>query len=120
MPIAGELACQRRQRRAHEDRRRCEREHREHESQERKQDRLAFDRAEDAAIDLMEQPERDGRREDHNDKHELDETVQTQRRSHPVRQPTAEEAPYCHPTEEAGQNRRDRLGRVAEDKHELA
>ena len=41
-------------------------------------------------------------------------------RSDPIRDPATERAPDGHPAEEPGQDRRDRLGRVAEDQHQLA
>ena len=52
--------------------------------------------------------------------HELDQAVQPQRRAHPVRQPAADHAADRHPAEEAGQDGRHGLGRVAEHEHELA
>ena len=51
---------------------------------------------------------------------ELEDPVQPQRALDPVRDPAAERAADRHPAEEAGQDRRDGLGRVAEDEDELA
>jgi hypothetical protein len=68
----------------------------------------------------MKQPERDWRCEDDDDENELDGAVHPQRRPHPVGQPAAEKAADRHAAEEAREDRRDGLGRVAEDEDELA
>src|SRR6185369_10275063 len=50
----------------------------------------------------------------------LDEPVQPDRRAAAVGDPAADDAADRHPAEVAGQDRRDRLGRVPEDEDELA
>ena len=74
-----------------------------------------------AAIDLVEQPERDRRQEDDDDEDELDQrrTGEAGERTRSASRPPTNAADR-HPAEEPGQDRRDRLGRVAEDEDELA
>ena len=117
--VARELARQRRQRRAHEHRRRGEREHRQPEADEGERLGCRLEGAVRPAIDLVEQPERDRREQDDDDEDELDRAVQAKRGAHPVGEPPADDAADRHPAEEPGQDRRHRLGRVAEDEDEL-
>jgi len=118
--VARELASQGGQRRPHEDRGGRQRQDREPEAEQRDGLERAFERPVGAAIDLVEEPERDRRREDDDDEDELDGAVHPQGRPHAVGQPAAEKAADRHAAEEAREDRRDRLGRIAEDKDELA
>ena len=117
--VAGELAGQRGQRRAHEDRGRCQGQDRQREAEQRDRLERAFEGAVRAAVDLVQQPERERRRQDDDDQDELDDAVHPQRRPDAIGQPAAEEAPDRHAAEEAGQDRRDGLRRVTEDEDEL-
>ena len=59
-----QVAGQRRQGRAHEDRRRAEGDERQHEPDQRERQRRRLERPERAAVDLVQEPERDRRRQD--------------------------------------------------------
>jgi hypothetical protein len=65
-------------------------------------------------------PERQRRDEDDDDQRDLEQAVQPQRRTDAVRDAATDGRPDRHAAEEPGQDRRDGLGRVAEDEDELA
>ena len=117
---AGEVARQGRQRGAHQDRRRRQREDRQRDRRSASAPRRPFEGRIDAAIQLVDEPERERRHETTTTQHELEEAVHPQRDADPVGDPAADEAADRHAAEEAGQDRRHRLGRVPEHEHELA
>ena len=72
------------------------------------------------AIGLVDEPERERRDQDDADEHELQDAVHPERGADPVGQPAADRRADGHPAEEPGQDRRHRLGRVAEHEDQLA
>ena len=120
MRVSGESACQRRQRRTHQHRRRSEREHRQPEPHEGERLGCRLQGAVRPAIDLVKQPEGDRREEDDDDQDELDRAVQADRGAHPVGEPPADDAADRHPAEEPGKDGRDGLCRIPEDQDQLA
>jgi len=104
---------------AHHDRRRRQREHGEHEPDQR-QRRRPFDARVDPAVDLVDEPERE-RRDEHDDHQEqLEDAVHPEWRAHPVRQAPADDRSDREAREEAREDGRDGLRGVAEDQHQLA
>ena len=86
----------------------------------RQERRRVLERGIDAAVDLADQPERDRRHQHDDHEDHLEDAVEAQRRADPVGDAAADRGADGHPAEEAGQDRRHRLGRVAEDQDELA
>ena len=117
--IGREVSDQTWERGAHEDRRRGDRQDSEHEPDDRQPGR-PLQQGVDAAIGLVDQPERQRRDEHDDDEDELQDPVHPQWRTDPVRDPSADGSADGHPAEEAGQDRRHGLGRVPEDQDELA
>ena len=114
-----EVAHESREGGAHHDRRRRQRQDREDEARDR-QERRAFEGRVDAAIDVVDEPERQRRHQHDHDERDLQETVQPERRTNPVGDPTSERGPDGHPPEEPGEDRRHGLRGVPEHENELA
>ena len=92
---------------------------RQREADEGEELRRALEGHRDLAVERPDEAERQRRREDHDDQHELDQPVEPERRADAVGQAPAERAADRHPAEEPGEDRRHGLRRVAEDEHQL-
>jgi hypothetical protein len=115
-----EVPRQGREGRAHHHRGRSHRQQREAEPDQRQHLGLILERAVGPAVDLVEQAERDRRGQDDEDQGHFQPAVEAQWRADAVGQAPANHAPDGHPAEEAGEDGRHGLGRVAEHQHELA
>ena len=74
----------------------------------------------DVAVEAVDEPERERRDDDHERQRELEEAVHPERVADPVGDTPADVAADGDAAEEAGEDGRHGLGRVAEDEHELA
>ena len=78
-----------------------------------------FEASERSAVDLAQRDERE-RCQHQPDEKQLEDAVESERASDAIRQPPADDTADRHAREEARQDRRDRLCRVAEDEHQLS
>ena len=115
---AGEVPDEGRKRGAHHDRGRRQGEDREDEAGDGEHGR-ALDRRVDAAVDLVDEPERHWRDQHHDDERELEQAVHAQRRANSVGDPPADGGPDRHPAEEPGKDGRHGLRGVPEHENEL-
>ncbi len=118
--VSDQIPRQRGKRGTHQDRGRAEGRDREGESDQGEHRRVLLERGECAAVDLMQAPECGGGQQDGDDYQQLEDGVHPQRIPDAVGQAPSDNAADCHPAEEACQDGRDRLGRVAEDQDQLA
>ena len=116
---AREMPDEGRERGAHHDRGRRQGEDREDEAGDGEHGR-ALDRRVDAAVDLVDEPERHWRDQHHDDERELQQAVHAQRRANAVGDPPADGGPDRHPAEEPGEDGRHGLRGVPEHEDELA
>ncbi len=115
-----QVARQRGQRRAHDQRRGRQRQDREREAHQRQRERSVRQGRVDAAVHLADEPEGD-RRQQHDHHHDqLQEAVQPQGARDPVRHAPADRAADREAPEEPGEDRGHGLARVAEHQHQLA
>ena len=117
---ASELSRQNRKGRPQEDGRGCERDKGEAIPDRKKGSGRLGERAVREPIRLPDAGEQDRRGEgDHGDR-DLQEAVQAQGGPDAVGHPASDDTADRHPGKEPGEDRGDRLGRIAEDEHELA
>ena len=84
------------------------------------EERCALERRVEAPVRLMDQVERERRDQDDDDQGQLEQAVEPEGRPHSVGDPSADRSTDGQTPEEPGQDRRDSLRRIPEDKHQLA
>jgi hypothetical protein len=105
---------------AHHDRRRCEGQDGEREADHGQHLRGGLEVLERSAVDLAQRDECERCQEHQPDEKQLEDAVESEWASDAVRQPPADDTADRHAREEARQDRRDCLCRVAEDEHQLS
>ena len=118
--VTGQVPCEDRQSGTHQHRGRRQGQERQPEPHQSECLRAGLEGRVDPAVELADQPERQRRGKDDHHEHELDEAIEPQRGPDTVADPAADDGADRHAAEEPGQDRRDGLGRIAEDQHELA